>query len=43
MYSFSIEDLQKIEETGSYLGLYYVLQGEIEVKTRTNIDHQIVI
>jgi recombination protein RecR len=34
----SIEDLQKIEDTGSYLGLYYVLQGEINVKTKTNID-----
>jgi recombination protein RecR len=34
----SIEDLQKIEETGSYVGLYYVLQGEIDVKSKTNID-----
>jgi recombination protein RecR len=38
----SIEDLQKIEETNSYLGLYYVLQGEIDVKTKTNLDHAII-
>jgi recombination protein RecR len=38
----SIEDLQKIEETNSYLGLYYVLQGEIDVKTKTNLDHEII-
>jgi recombination protein RecR len=35
----SMEDLQKIEDTNSYTGLYYVLNGEIDVKTRTNIDH----
>jgi recombination protein RecR len=38
----SIEDLQKIEETNSYLGLYYVLQGEIDVKTKTNLDQHII-
>ena len=34
----SIEDLLKIESTNTYAGLYYVLDGEIDVKTRTNIN-----
>jgi recombination protein RecR len=38
----SIEDLKKIEETGSYSGLYYVLQGEIDVKTKQNLDPKII-
>jgi recombination protein RecR len=38
----SIEDLQKIEETNSYLGLYYVLQGEVDVKTKKNLEQSII-
>jgi recombination protein RecR len=38
----SIEDLQKIESTNSYFGLYYVLQGEIDVKTKTNLSPSII-
>jgi recombination protein RecR len=34
----SIEDLLKIETTNTYGGLYYVLDGEVDVKTKTNID-----
>lgn len=38
----SIEDLMKIEDTGTYIGLYYVLNSEIDVKTKTNIDQNII-
>lgn len=38
----SIEDLIKIENTNTYVGLYYVLNGEVNVKTRTNLDQNIV-
>jgi recombination protein RecR len=31
----SCEDLEKIENTNSYLGYYYVLNGEIDIKTKT--------
>jgi recombination protein RecR len=34
----SIEDLQKIEDTGAYSGLYYVLHGEIDVKAKQSLD-----
>jgi recombination protein RecR len=37
-----IEDLEKIESTNSYIGLYYVLQGEIDVKNKTKLDQNIV-
>jgi recombination protein RecR len=38
----SIEDLQKIEDTNSYTGLYFVLNGEVNVKTKTNLEPQII-
>ncbi|MDR0545741.1 MAG: recombination mediator RecR [Mycoplasmataceae bacterium] len=38
----SIEDLLKIEQTNEYIGLYYVLNGEIDVKTKTNISSTII-
>lgn len=38
----TIEDLNKIEETNSYAGLYFVLNAEIDVKTKTNIPHKII-
>lgn len=38
----TIEDLIKIENTNTYNGLYYVLDGEIDVKTKTNINQEII-
>ncbi|GHU31967.1 hypothetical protein FACS1894166_04390 [Bacilli bacterium] len=38
----TIEDLNKIEETNSYTGLYFVLNSEIDVKTKTNIPHKTI-
>jgi recombination protein RecR len=38
----SIEDLIKIENTNTYNGLYYVLNSEVDVKTKTNIDSVII-
>jgi recombination protein RecR len=38
----SIEDLNKIEDTNSYTGLYFVLNGEIDVKAKTNIPHKTI-
>jgi recombination protein RecR len=38
----SIEDLQKIEDTNSYTGLYFVLNGEIDIKSKTSIDSKTV-
>lgn len=36
------EDLDKIEETNSYNGKYYVLNGEINVKSKSSIDKKIL-
>jgi recombination protein RecR len=38
----TIEDLMKIETTNTYTGLYYVLNGEIDVKTKTNIEQEVI-
>ena len=38
----SSEDLEKIEETNSYNGKYYVINGEINIKTKTSIDKKIL-
>jgi recombination protein RecR len=38
----TIEDLQKIEDTNSYTGLYFVLNGEVDIKSKTNIDSKII-
>lgn len=34
----SIDDLEKIEATNEYIGLYFVLNEEINVKTKTSIN-----
>ncbi|MDE7433947.1 MAG: toprim domain-containing protein [Mycoplasmoidaceae bacterium] len=34
----SQEDLQKVENTNSYTGRYYVLSGELDVKSKTPIN-----
>ncbi|MDR0985795.1 MAG: recombination mediator RecR [Mycoplasmataceae bacterium] len=38
----TIEDLQKIEETNSYTGLYFVLNGEVDVKTKQTLNHIVI-
>ncbi len=38
----SPEDLQKIENTNSYTGKYYVLNGEIDVKNKVFLNQHIV-
>lgn len=38
----SIDELNKIEQTGSFDGIYFVLNDEINLKTKKNIDSQIV-
>jgi recombination protein RecR len=34
--------LEKIENTNSYTGMYYVLNGEIDVKNKTNLSHEVI-
>jgi recombination protein RecR len=38
----SIDDLQKIEDTNEFVGLYFVLHEEVNVKTKTNISKEII-
>ncbi len=38
----SQEDLQKVENTNSYSGRYYILNGELDVKNKTILNQQVV-
>lgn len=38
----SIDELNKIEQTGSFDGIYFVLNDEINLKTKKNIDSLVV-
>lgn len=38
----STEDFQKVEDTGSYVGLYYILNGEVDIKSKTYLDQNVV-
>jgi recombination protein RecR len=38
----SQDDLQKLESTNSFIGLYFVLNQEIDVKTKQNIPHEVI-
>lgn len=38
----SIDELNKIESTGCFNGIYFVLNDEINVKTKTNLNSEII-
>lgn len=37
----NIDELNKIEATGCFDGIYFVLNGEIDIKTKTNLNSEI--